>query len=160
MVRIKGGTFQMGSDDGAANERPVHEVTVATFDLDITEVTVAAYKKCMADGKCTPPTAARASTFHAGDDTLPANFIDWHHAKLYCEQNGKRLPTEEEWEFAARGTGRDVGLVDVHAALDLVHEDPDHDGADLRDPRDYRPRLVQAVERRAWPGSVPAPIAA
>jgi hypothetical protein len=104
MVRIKGGTFQMGSDDGAANERPVHEVTVATFDLDITEVTVAAYKKCMADGKCTPPTAARASTFNAGDDTLPANFIDWHHAKLYCEQNGKRLPTEEEWEFAARGT--------------------------------------------------------
>ncbi|MFT3767182.1 MAG: SUMF1/EgtB/PvdO family nonheme iron enzyme [Minicystis sp.] len=103
-VRVPGGTFKMGSEDGDPDEKPVTEVTVAPFDLDKTEVTVAAYAKCVAAGKCTAPdTGMLCNWKKPGREAHPINCIDWEQAAAYCKFASKRLPTEAEWEFAARG---------------------------------------------------------
>jgi formylglycine-generating enzyme required for sulfatase activity len=103
MIRIKGGEFKMGSEDGEADEKPVHTATVATFDLDATEVTVAAYKACVQSKDCTDPNPGEWSTYYESDPTRPVNYVDLKQSQTYCAKQGKRLPTEEEWEFAARG---------------------------------------------------------
>jgi formylglycine-generating enzyme required for sulfatase activity len=121
MVSIPAGSFLMGSLDGVgkANEHPQHRVSVAAFEMDEMEVTVAAYGACVKNGQCTPsattvdwpgmPEAARNAygPFCNGDrpdrQNHPVNCIDWKQATAYCAWAGKRLPTEEEWEYAARG---------------------------------------------------------
>jgi formylglycine-generating enzyme required for sulfatase activity len=105
VVRVPGGVFQMGAEDGDPDEKPVTSVTVAPFDLDRTEVTVAAYAKCVAAGKCTAPdTGMYCNWKKPGREANPVNCIDWEQATAYCAFAGKRLPAEDEWEFAARGT--------------------------------------------------------
>jgi formylglycine-generating enzyme required for sulfatase activity len=105
MVAIPAGTFNMGSDSGDADETPVHQVTVAAFCMDRTEVTVAAHKACVKAGKCTPAkTGSSCNAGVAGRENHPINCVDWNQADAYCEAQGLRLPTEEEWEYAARGT--------------------------------------------------------
>ncbi len=119
MVEIPGGSFAMGSDDGDANanERPVHTVTVASFRLDRTEVTVADYAACVRAAACSEPEPYRdlRGDFHAscnwrhpeGRQRHPVNCVDHAQATAYCAWMGKRLPTEDEWERAARaGDGR------------------------------------------------------
>jgi formylglycine-generating enzyme required for sulfatase activity/tRNA A-37 threonylcarbamoyl transferase component Bud32 len=106
MVRIAGGTFQMGSPagEGYDDERPRHPETVASFCLDRTEVTVAAYRACVESGACTEADReARCNWGVAGRDDHPINCIDWAQARAYCASAGKRLPSEKEWELAARG---------------------------------------------------------
>ena len=107
LVVIVGGRFRMGSDEGGADERPVHEVSVPTFALDRTEVTVEAYEACVKAGACTVAGAARPTTScNAGQRDRkrhPINCVDWNQASAYCASAGKRLPTEEEWEYASRG---------------------------------------------------------
>jgi formylglycine-generating enzyme required for sulfatase activity len=119
MVLIKGGRFIMGHDglgEGMDDERPGHWVTVPTFRLDVTEVTVAAYRTCVRAGVCIPP----RECFHEGGgperniwdyanvDRHPISCVSWHDATGYCTWAGKQLPTEEMWEYAARGkVGRD-----------------------------------------------------
>ena len=102
MVGISTGTFTMGDE---THQEKAGEVTVAGFCMDRTEVTTAAYATCIESGKCT------ASTTHptcnagiAGRGNHPINCVDWPQATAYCEAQGQRLPTEEEWEYAARGT--------------------------------------------------------
>ena len=103
-VHVPGGTFMMGAEDGDPDEKPVSKITVAPFDLDTTEVTVAAYAKCVAAGKCTPPdTGMYCNWKKAGRGSHPINCLDWDQATAYCAFAGKRLPTEPEWELAARG---------------------------------------------------------
>jgi formylglycine-generating enzyme required for sulfatase activity len=106
MVRLQGGRFVMGSSSprAPANERPARPVIVAPFWMDRTEVTVGAYRDCVGARACARPERASAScTFDAGDPDLPVSCVHWRDADAYCRFAKKRLPSEREWEYAARG---------------------------------------------------------
>ena len=107
MLPHPGGAFTMGSADRAAppNERPPHVVTLKPFWLDRTEVTVGAYRACvLQDGRCAPPPRTSAKcTYAMGDPELPVSCVRWADAESFCRAKKKRLPSEAEWEFAARG---------------------------------------------------------
>jgi formylglycine-generating enzyme required for sulfatase activity len=107
MALIPGGTFRMGSDE-REDERPVHAVAVASFCMDLTEVTVAAYAACVSRGACTRPEDGppRCNGAKADRQDHPINCVDWDQASTYCKAQDGRLPTEEEWEYAARGGSR------------------------------------------------------
>jgi formylglycine-generating enzyme required for sulfatase activity len=111
MLEVPGGTFDMGAnDEGEQDERPAHRVTLASFLLDQTEVTNAAYAECVKAGKCRAPDSLAASKLTNGQPHVfkkpdhPVVGVAWSDAKAYCEFNGKRLPREAEWERAARGS--------------------------------------------------------
>lgn len=104
MKKIVGGTFKMGAEDLSNAERPEHDATVKTFFIDITEVTVAAYQECVDSGGCTKAGGGKGCNFGKKDRrNHPINCVDWQQAKAYCDWADKRLPTEKEWEYAARG---------------------------------------------------------
>jgi sulfatase modifying factor 1 len=87
-----------------ADELPAHQVTLSAFFLDRFEVTVGAYRRCVWAGACAePPYAAGASRFDQPE--LPVVLVTHSDASRYCSWLGKRLPTEAEWERAARGKG-------------------------------------------------------
>jgi sulfatase modifying factor 1 len=98
MVFVAGGTFQMGSNS-QSDEKPIHTVTVSSFFMDKTEVTQAEYRKVM--GK-------NPSNF-SGCDNCPVEQVSWKNANKYAKKVGKRLPTEAEWEYAARGGNKSKG---------------------------------------------------
>lgn len=87
-----------------ANEMPQHRVTLSAYWLDRTEVTVAEYGRCVAVGRCQPiPYAEGAARFAKPD--YPVSLVTWDEAREYCAFRGARLPTEAEFERAARGVG-------------------------------------------------------
>jgi formylglycine-generating enzyme required for sulfatase activity/tRNA A-37 threonylcarbamoyl transferase component Bud32 len=106
MVTFEGGTMVQGRDDGPTDERPSHTVSVAAFRLDAHEVTVAQYAACVARGACTAAeTGEECNAGRPGRERHPINCVDFDQAAAYCAAVGERLPTEEEWEFAAREGG-------------------------------------------------------
>jgi len=111
-IKVPADTFGMGcsvgdpaceADEGPAGGVPV---SVATFLMDTHEVTVAEYRACVTDGKCTEPLTNIRNQYcnfgHPGRDRHPVNCLDWAQAVAYCSASGGRLPTEPEWERAAR----------------------------------------------------------
>jgi formylglycine-generating enzyme required for sulfatase activity len=99
-IAIPAGTFTQGSTRGDEDERPARKVTLKAFSIDRTEVTRGDYAACVAAKRCKAP--AHEET--APDPKLPMTNVDWAEAQAYCKFAGARLPTEAEWEKAARGT--------------------------------------------------------
>jgi formylglycine-generating enzyme required for sulfatase activity len=126
-VEIRGGTFIMGSPDGIGrdNERPQHQVTVPDFRITKTEVTVRQYNECVDSGVC------RHTDRHNDDpqfnwgkpdrENHPCNGVSWTQAREFAEWVGARLPTEAEWEYAARSGGRDITYPWGDMALNCEH---------------------------------------
>ena len=106
MANVPAGTFAMGCDSSRLSERPRHLVSVAAFAIDATEVTARDYETCVDAGACKPPSAPDATLCNdaRSKPSHPANCVDWNDAHAFCAWVGKRLPTEEEWEYAARGS--------------------------------------------------------
>lgn len=111
MTFVRGGTFTMGSDDeGELDERPAHQVTVASFFFDKTEVSQTAYDECVTAKVCTAADPEILATF--GTLEAPGPFkgphkpvvgLDWKMAREYCGWKKRRLPREAEFERAVRG---------------------------------------------------------
>ncbi len=104
MVAVAAGTYTIGRDGADPLEQPEHEVETLAFFIDRTEVTNAAYKKFIEATGHKAPTNWAGTNFPEGRDDFPVTGVTWQDAADYAIWTGKRLPTEVEWEAAARGT--------------------------------------------------------
>lgn len=113
LIPIPGGTFQMGRVGATVAEIPVHAVTVKPFDIDKTEVTNAEYAQFVNATQHPTPSNWAGSKPLPGDELLPVTFVSYDDATAFADWRSKRdgvqyrLPTEEEWEYAARGGDQD-----------------------------------------------------
>jgi formylglycine-generating enzyme required for sulfatase activity len=104
-VKVPAGAFPMGCSDAVDteckdDEKPTHTVSLDAFEIDRTEVTQNQYAACVTAGACKAP----ACEWDCSKGDAPAGCVNWADAKAYCTWAKGRLPTEAEWELAARGT--------------------------------------------------------
>jgi formylglycine-generating enzyme required for sulfatase activity len=108
LLYVPAGEFTMGSDSGLDHEMPAHTVYLDEFWIDQTEVTVHMYSLCVEAGICKEPISKGSflySNYYGSPEfeKYPVIHVDWNMAKTYCAWADRRLPTEAEWEKAARG---------------------------------------------------------
>ena len=109
MVSVPAGSFIMGSNGGDLDKTPVHKVNLDAFWIDKTEVTNRMYADCVTAGACQVPSSSQSFTHNNYYDNpqyadYPVIYMGWNSAQSYCKWAGARLPSEAEWEKAARGT--------------------------------------------------------
>ncbi len=104
MAYVPGNEFTMGNNAGDESERPPHKVTVKPFFIDLYEVTCEEYEKFIRATSRQPPATWANGHYPSGWERRPVTGINWDDASAFAEWAGKRLPTEQEWEFAARGS--------------------------------------------------------
>lgn len=108
MIYVPAGPFYMGSND-FSDSQPIRNVSLDAFWIDQTDVTNKMYSVCIHAGSCSPPSKTSSSTrpIYFGNyvfDNFPVINVSWDNATTYCNWAARRLPTEAEWEKAARGT--------------------------------------------------------
>jgi formylglycine-generating enzyme required for sulfatase activity len=137
MAPIPEAVYSMGTTSGEPDEGPPHQVRVAAFDMDLTEVTVVQYAQCVRARACPrAPDTIQFPGVIAADHELydsecnverperqyhPINCVDWTMADTFCRWAGKRLPTEEEWEYAACGGNCDTAQAKRGGAGSLLN---------------------------------------
>lgn len=109
LVCVPAGDFIMGTDTGYSDERPAHPVTLDAYWMDRSEVSNGQYALCVAAGVCTKPAQGGSSEYavYYANPALadyPVIYINWYQSQVYCAWAGRSLPTEAQWEKAARGT--------------------------------------------------------
>lgn len=108
MVLVPAGEFIMGDNNGQEDEKPAHRVYLDAFYIDVYEVTNKRYQDCVNAGMCQPPVTMSSETrsSYFGNpkyDNYPVIYVSWNMSKTYCEWRSAGLPTEAQWEKAARG---------------------------------------------------------
>ncbi len=103
MIRIPAGRFIMGTNERLSDEGPQHTVELAEFWIDQYEVNNIQYKKFIDQTGHRSPSHFRNRSYPEGKVDHPVTFVSWHDAEAYCAWAGKRLPSDQEWEKAARG---------------------------------------------------------
>lgn len=114
LVYVPEGEFTMGSDSGSSDEQPVHTVNLDAFWMDRTEATNAMYAQCVEDGGCDSPASVESYSrvrYYGNPEfgNYPVLYVNWNQAAAYCKWAGRELPTEAQWEKAARGPSTGPG---------------------------------------------------